>query len=137
VVDFQGKTAGYVSHIKPHAENLQPSHYSLQDVHWRRHEPRFTVPNSCLSLIIFYCVVGVYMKYLVLIISIMLVGCSVNISNDQPISTEGSITKYRNSKSGIESIITNDALESFDRYSNASKHKAFAQSLSGAWVWIE
>jgi hypothetical protein len=65
----------------------------------------------------------------------MLFGCSVNISNDQPNSTEGSITKYRNTKSGIESIITKDALESFEKYANASKHKAFAQSLSGVWGW--
>jgi hypothetical protein len=32
-------------------------------------------------------------------------------------------------------IITNAALESYQKYRSANNHKAFAQSESGAWNW--
>lgn len=36
---------------------------------------------------------------------------------------------------GIETIINEDARETYQRYSTLSFHKAFAQSRSGAWGW--
>jgi hypothetical protein len=65
-------------------------------------------------------------------------GCTT-IKENPNLSTETTqpmFTIYENDKHGIESIITNKALESFKtEYAKASKHKAFAQSLSGAWNW--
>jgi len=46
------------------------------------------------------------------------------------------MTIYSNDKKGIESLMSNKALKSFKTdYAKASNHKAFAQSVSGAWNW--
>lgn len=43
---------------------------------------------------------------------------------------------YQNHAQGIDSIISNEALISFNTdYKDASPNKAFAQSTSGAWSW--
>ena len=69
---------------------------------------------------------------------ILITGCA---TTDNPsINPQGKLSKeitlYTNDKKGIESLITNQALKSFKNdYSKASKHKAFAQSVSGSWNW--
>jgi len=65
------------------------------------------------------------MKYLYLLIFIVVSGCAVQ-QDHKPVAEPA----------GIDSIITNKALNSFKTgYSKASTHKAFAQSLSSAWSW--
>jgi len=60
-----------------------------------------------------------------IIIFIVVSGCAVQ-QDHKPVAEPPS----------IDSIITNQALKSFKTdYSKASNHKAFAQSLSGAWSW--
>lgn len=78
------------------------------------------------------------MKFLSLIFVTLITGCA---TTDKPSVTpqgnaSNSITIYTNDKKGLDSLITNQALKSFKSdYANASKHKAFAQSASGAWNW--
>lgn len=71
------------------------------------------------------------MKYLILTLVLLL--------SEGALSTIASgieVNIYVSSKSGVSSIITNEALASYnDKYSSAANHKAFAQSLSGAWSW--
>lgn len=51
-------------------------------------------------------------------------------------ANEGAIKIYENKFKGIDSIIDNRALEAFkSKYQEASLHRAFAQSTSGAWNW--
>ena len=51
-------------------------------------------------------------------------------------SKHSGMTKYENNETGIDSIILNAALESFQtKYKEATFNKAFAQSVSGAWNW--
>ena len=46
------------------------------------------------------------------------------------------ITIYQNNQQGLDSIISNRAMESFQgEYADAPENKAFAQSVSGAWNW--
>lgn len=78
------------------------------------------------------------MKYCILLIVISMAGCaakdkaSIKLQPDSP----KNITIYQNDKTGIDSLISNKALASFQTdYANASQHKAFAQSASGAWNW--
>jgi hypothetical protein len=78
----------------------------------------------------------IYMKYSALIVCVMLSGCATTALEKQPELTAGNIEKYKNPKSGVESIITNTALSSYnEKYLSASEHKALAQSLSGVWSW--
>ena len=78
------------------------------------------------------------MKYLALTLgAIALSGCATQglIQSEAP-KAESRMKLYNNNKSGIESIITNQALKSFKTgYANATENKAFAQSASGAWNW--
>ena len=78
------------------------------------------------------------MKYLAMAIGvIVLSGCATQgpIQSELP-KSEQKIKLYSNSNLGIESIITNKALKSFNtKYVKATKNKAFAQSASGAWNW--
>lgn len=78
------------------------------------------------------------MKYLAISLgAIVLSGCAAQgtIQSEAP-KAESKIKFYSNNKSGIESIITNQALKSFNTgYENATENKAFAQSASGAWNW--
>ena len=69
--------------------------------------------------------------------AIALSGCAMQgpVQSESP-KAEFNIKLYSNNKSGIESIITNQALKSFNtEYAKATKNKAFAQSASGAWNW--
>jgi hypothetical protein len=76
------------------------------------------------------------MNYSALIVSILLGGCATTTLEKQPEHTMGNIKTYTNSKSGVESIITNSGLSSYnEKYLSASEHKAFAQSMSGVWSW--
>ena len=70
------------------------------------------------------------MKLSTLALIIFISGCSIHTNSD--FDTKG----HTNTKTGIASIITKDALESYnEKYLAAPEHKAFAQSLSGAWNW--
>jgi hypothetical protein len=76
-------------------------------------------------------------KYLAVFISSLLIGCTANRPHEipEPVVID-SLIKHSNSYTGPESIIRNDALSSYNEgYIKASKNKAFAQSLSGAWGW--
>lgn len=78
------------------------------------------------------------MKYLAITLgAIVLSGCATKgpIQSEAP-RAEPRFKLYSSNKSGIESIITNEALKSFKTgYANAKENKAFAQSASGAWNW--
>ena len=51
-------------------------------------------------------------------------------------SSHSELIMYENNKTGIDSIISNEALDSFQtKYKEATSNKAFAQSVSGAWNW--
>ncbi|MEW8505374.1 MAG: hypothetical protein AB2598_01610 [Candidatus Thiodiazotropha sp.] len=76
------------------------------------------------------------MKYITIVISLMIVGCTTNATTDQPKLAKGTVVKYENTQTGINSIISKKALNSYKKeYLSASGHKAFAQSLSGVWSW--
>jgi hypothetical protein len=78
------------------------------------------------------------MKYLAITLgAIVLFGCATHgPTQSVPPKSEPNIKIYSNNQSGIESIITNQALKSFNtEYAKATKNKAFAQSASGAWNW--
>jgi hypothetical protein len=78
------------------------------------------------------------MKYLAITLGIIVLsGCATQGQiQSEPPKSELKIKLYSNNKSGIESIITNQALKSFNTdYAKATKNKAFAQSASGAWNW--
>ncbi len=69
----------------------------------------------------------------------LLGGCATEMqtkSGNQSALTQSKITIYENNAEGINTIISNKALESFKtKYVKASENKAFAQSTSGAWSW--
>jgi len=69
-------------------------------------------------------------KVYLLVFIFGIVSCSTKAEDEK------GLTIYTSDSEGAESLITNQALESFNtEYKEASKHKAFAQSLSGAWNW--
>lgn len=76
-------------------------------------------------------------RVLILAVFTTLFGCAATPQDTKDISSpDRSITLYENVRSGPESIISKKALASFrDKYLAAGEHKAFAQSLSGAWDW--
>lgn len=78
------------------------------------------------------------MKFFPLIVACLITGCATTDKpsvNPQSKPTKA-ITIYVNDEKGLDSLITNQALKSFKTdYTKASKHKAFAQSVSGAWNW--
>jgi len=78
------------------------------------------------------------MRFFFLIFISLITGCATTNKPKmahQDISSKP-ITIYENDKKGIESLITNQSLKSFNTdYTMASAHKAFAQSVSGAWNW--
>jgi hypothetical protein len=77
------------------------------------------------------------MKWLPIIFAAAFVsGCGacnqVKESADRP----AQVQQYSNNAKGIHSLITKQAKSSFKKkYKKATKHKAFAQSVSGAWSW--
>ena len=78
------------------------------------------------------------MRFIPLVFLILATGCSTTEKTSIPLKSNASksITIYSNDKKGIESLMSNKALESFKTdYAKASKHKAFAQSASGSWNW--
>jgi len=77
------------------------------------------------------------MKLLVLLVSVLIVtGCANQQVSPPKVEVVNEITIYENKENGIPSIISNKALISFESdYAKASKNKAFAQSVSGAWNW--
>lgn len=78
------------------------------------------------------------MKYIPLILVVLAAGCASTEKTNIPEKSNASkpITIYTNDKKGIESLMSNKALKSYKTdYAKASKHKAFAQSASGAWNW--
>ena len=76
------------------------------------------------------------MKYLLFFPIFIAVGCTTQQFKEIPAEPRSQITIYENTKQGIDSIITNSALTEFKNdYSKASRNKAFAQSVSGAWNW--
>jgi len=78
------------------------------------------------------------MKFIPLVFLILATGCATTEKTNIPLESNSSksITIYSNDKSGIESLMSNKALESFNTdYAKATNHKAFAQSVSGAWNW--
>lgn len=78
-------------------------------------------------------------RTLTVLVLTALVGCTASLQPGSGASSpnpDNSITIYENNKSGVGSIISNKALESFnEKYLPANENKAFAQSLSGAWDW--
>ncbi len=83
------------------------------------------------------------MRVCILALAILLSGCAANekstvnegIASSEPIELIEDKTK-KIKPIGIKSIITNQALRSYKgKYSEATSHKAFAQSASGAWNW--
>ncbi|MBT3032192.1 MAG: hypothetical protein KME67_12835 [Candidatus Thiodiazotropha sp. (ex Codakia orbicularis)] len=78
------------------------------------------------------------MKKSFLLLSLFsLVSCSSQYQKPAQIKSQPeSMVIHTNHENGVASIISNEALESFNtKYAKASKNKAFAQSLSGAWNW--
>jgi len=77
------------------------------------------------------------MKYnIVLILAFLGTGCTTQHYMQPKFEESNKITIYQNNRIGIESIISNKALSSFEtEYANAPKNKAFSQSASGAWNW--
>ena len=78
------------------------------------------------------------MKWICITVMLFISGCAVSPSpTSNEMVSEGGIKKYTNSESGVNLIITNQALKSYhEKYLVAEKHKAFAQSLSGSWSWM-
>lgn len=78
------------------------------------------------------------MKYLAIALGVIaLSGCAAKGPiQSETVRAEPRFKLYSSNKTGIESIITNEALKSFKTgYANATDNKAFAQSASGAWNW--
>ena len=76
------------------------------------------------------------MKYIVIISIFILSGCTAQQIKQTAETPSSEITSYQNNLTGIDSIISNKALQSFKtEYSKAPTNKAFAQSVSGAWNW--
>ncbi|MEW8460209.1 MAG: hypothetical protein AB2653_07895, partial [Candidatus Thiodiazotropha endolucinida] len=76
------------------------------------------------------------MKKSFLLLSLFsLVSCSSQYQKPAQIKSQPeSMVIHTNHEKGVASIISNEALESFNtKYAKASKNKAFAQSLSGVW----
>lgn len=78
-------------------------------------------------------------KCLILFSIVLLGGCAAEMqtrSGNQSAFPQSKITMYENKAEGINTIISNKALESFKtEYAEAPENKAFAQSASGAWNW--
>lgn len=76
------------------------------------------------------------MKFIFLISILIISGCTMQQVRQPVVETSNQITIYQNNQNGLDSIISNKALESFkNEYAAASINKAFAQSVSGAWNW--
>ena len=76
------------------------------------------------------------MKYIILISVFVLSGCVTQQVKQATEKPSSQITIYQNNEEGINAIITNKALVSFNNeYLEATGNKAFAQSVSGAWNW--
>jgi len=80
------------------------------------------------------------MKNVLTVIAVAsLTGCATHsdISPTRTIQSNGlEFIEYTNNKTGIDSLITNQAVKSFKTdYQKAPSNKAFAQSVSGAWNW--
>jgi len=80
---------------------------------------------------------GVKMRStIVLILALIVAGCTVQQVKHSTVEGPKKMKVYQNDKTGIDSIISNKALSSFqNEYSAASRNKAFAQSVSGVWSW--
>ena len=76
------------------------------------------------------------MKLVIPIVVLCLTGCATT-GVPPPTKSQSTLNKkYLNDGVGVKSIVTNSALESYNmKYLKASSHKAFAQSVSGAWSW--
>ena len=73
---------------------------------------------------------------IILILALVVAGCTVQQVKHSTVEGSKKMMVYQNDKAGIDSIISNKALSSFqEEYSAALKNKAFAQSVSGAWNW--
>lgn len=73
-----------------------------------------------------------------MVLIMALVGCASHQQHvDTPKSANGTVNKsFENPATSEASIMTNQGLRSFrEQYVNATEHKAFAQSDSGAWSW--
>lgn len=78
------------------------------------------------------------MRNILVFLSLLtVVGCSSQSKiPEEALPKPMAITTYTNSSQGVASIISKKALESFNtEYLEAPEHKAFAQSISGAWSW--
>lgn len=77
------------------------------------------------------------MKLKLLLVSICIIsGCTVQQVKKSEVEPIKQVTIYKNNQQGIDSIISNKALDSFNgEYAMATKNKAFAQSVSGSWNW--
>ena len=77
------------------------------------------------------------MEKIISIFFILLVsGCSSQAIDNNGAQVSKNLVRYENGDYGVDSIITNDALESYKtKYLKSSNNKAFAQSVSGAWSW--